>query len=174
MAPEIEVTSGKLEEIKDQCLVIAFFEDKLNLNKEIKQFDKTINNNISNSINNKDFKAEENETKSFYLNNKLKYLALLGLGKEKDFNLNKLMSAVGNLSKKLRASDIKTFSLYLDSFKNKNYDHDTYLEKIVQAIILSLYQFNKFKTKDLDKIKNIEKATIIVDNKNSNKINYFS
>lgn len=169
MALEIEVTSGKLEEIKDQCLVIAFFEDKLNPNKEIKQFDKTINNNIYNSINNKDFKAEENETKSFYLNDKLKYLTLLGLGKEKDFNLNKLMELVSNLSKKLRSSDIKGFSLDLNSFKNKNFDHNTYLEKIAQAIILSLYQFNKFKTKDLDKIKSMNKINIIVDKKIANK-----
>jgi len=170
MAPEIELTSKKLEEIKDNCLVIAFFEDNLKPNNEINKLDKEINNVISNSIKNKDFKAEESEIKTFYLNNKLKYLALLGLGKEKDFSLNKLMSAVGNLSKKLRDSDIKTFSLYLDSFKNKNYDSDVYLEKISQAIILSLYQFNKFKTKDLDKIKSIKKVTIIVDNKNSNKI----
>ena len=166
MAPEIEVTSSKLDEIKDNWLVIAFFEDKLNLNKEINKLDREINDVISNSIKNKDFKAEENEIRLFYLNNNLKYLTLLGLGKEKDFNLNKLMSIVGTLSKKLRDSDIKAFSLYLDSFKNKNYDHNTYLEKITQAISLSLYQFNKFKTKDLDKIKNIKKVNIIVDNKN--------
>jgi len=166
MAPEIELTSKKLEEIKDNCLVIAFFEDKLKPNNELNKFDKEVNNVINNSIKNKDFKAEKDEVKSFYLNKNLKYLTLLGLGKENDFNLNKLMDAIGNLSKKLRDSDIKTFTLDLNSFKNKNYDHDTYLEKIVQAIILSLYQFNKFKTKDLDKIKSIKKVTIILYNKN--------
>ncbi len=170
MAPEIELTTKKLGEIKDNCLVIAFFEDKLKPNDEINNFDKSINNIISNSIKNKDFKAEKNEIETFYLNNKnLKYLALLGLGKEKDFNLNKLMDTVSNLSKKLRNSDIKTFTLDLNSFKNKNFDHNTYLEKISQAAVLSMYQFNKFKTKDLDKIKSITKAAIIVDNKDLKK-----
>ena len=79
MAPEIELTSRKLEEIKDQCLVIAFFEDKLKPNNYINKLDNSINNVISNSIKNKDFKAEKNEIKLFYLNKDLKYLTLLGL-----------------------------------------------------------------------------------------------
>ncbi len=170
MALKIEPTSNKLEEIKDQSLVIAFFEDKLKLNEDINNFDKKINNVISNSIKNKDFKAQENEIKPLYIDNKnLKYLTLLGLGKEKDFGLNKLMEAVSNLSKKLRSSDIKSFTLYLDSFKNKNYKQEIYLEKITKAIILSLYQFTKFKTKDLDKIKTVDKVSIIVDKKDLNK-----
>ncbi|MDP6647893.1 MAG: leucyl aminopeptidase [Candidatus Woesearchaeota archaeon] len=173
MTPEIIVNGKKLEEIKDQCLGIAFFEDNLKLRNEIKNLDNSINNAIGNSIKNKDFKAEKNEVKTFYINKNIKYLALLGLGKENDFDLNKLMDATSNLSKKLRNSGIETFSLALNSFKNKNYEHDIYLEKITQAITLSLYQFTKFKTRDLDKIKSIKKVTIILDNehlKNSEKI----
>jgi len=174
MPIKIETISDKLEQIKDRCLVIAFFEDKLKLNNEINKLDASINNITNNFIKNKDFKAEKNEIKSFYINNKnLKYLTLLGLGKEKDLTLNILMDTIGNLSKNLRQSDIKSFTLDLNSFKNKKFNNETYLEKITQAIILSLYQFTKFKTKDLDKIKNIEKVDIIVDKKNiikSNKI----
>jgi len=171
MPLKIETISNNLEQIKDQCLVIAFFEDKLKINKEIYKLDNSINNIISISIKNKDFKAEENDIRTLYLNNNLKYLTLLGLGKEKDFNLTKLMTAISNLSKKLRQSDIKSFTLDLNSFKNNKFNNETYLEKITQAIILSLYQFTKFKTKDLDKIKNIEKVNIIVDKKNINKSN---
>ncbi|MCH7973680.1 MAG: hypothetical protein IH949_07305 [Bacteroidetes bacterium] len=84
MAPEIELTSSKLEEIKDNCLVIAFFEDKLKPNNEINKLDNEINNVISNSIKNKDFKAEENEIRLFYLNNNLKYFDFMGAGKPTD------------------------------------------------------------------------------------------
>jgi leucyl aminopeptidase len=169
--PEIELTNNKLGQIKDQCLVISFFEDNLKPNNEINNLDKSVNDVITSAIKNKDFTAKENETEKFYLNNKnLTYLVLLGLGKEKDFNLNKLMNSVGSLSKRLRASDIKSFTLDLNSFKNKNFDNNTYLEKITQAIILSLYQFNEFKTKDLDKIKVINQVSIITDNENSDKV----
>ncbi len=163
MPPEIEVISKKLEEIKDNCLVIAFFEDKLNLSNEIASFDKTLGNVISNSIKNKDFKAEEGEKKLLYLNARIKYLALLGLGKEEKFSLNKLMGNIAALSRKLRSSGIKSFTICMDSFKNKSYDNALYLEKIAQSIILSLYRFNRFKTKDLDKIKSIGAAAVIVD-----------
>jgi len=169
--PKIEVTSSNLEEIKDQCLVIAFFEDNLKPNKEISDFDRLISNVINNSIKNRDFKAEKDESKLFYINNKnLKCLALLGLGKENDFSLSKLMDAIGKLSKKLRTSGIKSFALYLDSFRNKNYEQNAYLEKITQAIALSLYQFTKFKTKDLDKLKSIDKVAIIAANNDISKL----
>ena len=120
MSPEIKVISQKLEEIKDNCLAIAVFEDNLRLSDALGNLDKSINNAISNSIKNKDFKAEKNEVTILYVDKGIKHLALLGLGKEKCFSLNKLMDTVSNLSKKLRNSGIKGFSLALDSFKNKN------------------------------------------------------
>jgi leucyl aminopeptidase len=164
MPPKIQAISSNLEQLKDQCLVIAFFEDKLNLNKEVKALDKSVYNIISSSIKNKDFKAEKEESKLFYPNNgKIKHLALLGLGKEKDFDLTKLMHAVGTLAKKIRAADIKSFSIDINSFKNKNFNHEIYLEKIVKALLLSLYQFNKYKTLDTDKIKFLDKISLIVD-----------
>ena len=169
MSLKIESINDALEQIKDQCLVIAFFEDKLKLNNEISKLDKSTDNIISASIKNKDFKAEKDEVKTLYINKNIKYLVLLGLGKEQEFNLDKLMGTIACLSKKLRNSNIKSYTLDLNSFKNKNFNNDTYIEKITQAIILSLYQYNRFKTKDLDKIKNIEKVNIIVDKKNLNK-----
>jgi len=171
MPIKIATRSNNLEQIKDQCLVIAFFEDKLKLNNELIKLDKSIGNAISTSIKNKDFKAEKCEIKTFYLNKNIKYLALLGLGKEKDLTLNILMESISNISKNLRQLDIKSYTLDLNSFKNKNFNNETYLEKITQAVILSLYQFTRFKTKDLDKIKNIDKVNIIVGKKNISKSN---
>jgi len=169
MLPEIQVQSQKLDQIKDQCLVLSFFEDKLKLNNDLKKLDNSVSNLITNSIKNKDFKAEKDEVKTLYINNNIKYIALLGLGKEKDFNLNKLMEIVSNLSKKLRGLNIKSFTVDINSFKNKNFNQNIYLEKLTQAIILSLYQFNQFKTKDLDKIKKLDNVNIIIDKKDLNK-----
>jgi len=162
MPPKIEVIINNLEEIKCQCLVIAFFEDKLKVEGEIAEFDNSNGNAIGNAIKSGDFKAEESESKILYLNTKVKYVALFGLGKEEKFTLDKFAGGVSAISKKIRASGIKSFALYLESFKNKKYEQKSYLEKAVISIILGLYQFLKFKTKDLDKIKVIDKASIIV------------
>src|SRR3989338_8616413 len=162
MPPKIEVISHKLEEIKSQCLVIAFFEGKLRVDGEIAKFDNSNGNAISSAIKSGDFKAEDSEPKILYVNAKVKYVALLGLGKEEKFTLDKFAGRVSAVSKKIRAFGIKSFALYLESFKNKKYEQKQYLEKAVISIILGLYQFLKFKTKDLDKIKNLEKASIIV------------
>lgn len=170
MAVKVEVVGRNITDVKDKCAAVAFFEDKLKLDKDTAGFDKTINNAISNSIKNRDFRAEANEIKTFYVNNgNVKYAALLGLGKEKDFSLNKLMDAASALSKKLRSMDIQSFSIYFDSFRNKNFELDSYLEKITQAFALSLYQFTKYKTKDLDKVKRVDKVGIIVNENDANK-----
>lgn len=166
--PKVEAMSQKLEEIKDQCLLIAFFEDNLELNIEIKKFDSTIGNTLNDAIKNKDFKAEEGEVRLVYINSKVRYLALLGLGKEDKFNLNKLMEIMGKAAKKLRSYDIRSFSIWLSSFKNKNFDFQFYIEKITKAVILALYQFVKFKTKELDKIKSIDRIGMVVEDSKLN------
>lgn len=170
MAVKIEAISVKLEDLKDKCLIIAFFEDKLKLDNEPAKFDNSAGNIISNAIKNKDFKAEDNEIKTLYINKeKLSYVLLLGLGKEEKFDLKKLMNCLASASKKARALGTKSFSFYFNSLKNKNFDFDDYLEKTAQAIILSLYQYLRYKTKDLEKIKKIENANIIIDKKELNK-----
>ena len=49
MPLEIEAISSNLEQIKDQSLVIAFFEDSLKPNNEINKLDSSINNVVNNS-----------------------------------------------------------------------------------------------------------------------------
>jgi len=164
MTAKIESISSKLEELKDKCLVVAFFENNLKLSNELAKFDKTINNVIGNAIKNKDFKAEENETKSFYVNNKnLRYVVVLGLGKEKKFNSKKLMDGVGELSRNVRSMNIDKFSLLVNSFNVKGLIFDNLLGKITIALKLSLYQYLDYKTKDLDKVKKIIQVNLIVD-----------
>ena len=158
----VNVVSGRLEGIKEQCIVLAFFEDRLKLEGELAGFDSSIGNAIASAIKNKDFKAEESEVKLLYAGKNAGCIALLGLGKEEKFTLNKLAEVVSGASKKLRASGIKGFAVYLSSFKNKNYGQKEYLEKITLSIVLGLYRFLKFKTEDLDKIKSLGNASIIV------------
>jgi leucyl aminopeptidase len=165
MSPKLNVIDDSLEKVQDQCVVLPFFENNLTLNSEISKLDSGFEKIISNAIDNKDFKAEEKEIKLIYTNNKdLRYIALLGLGKENKFTLEKLMDAFGALTKKMRSSDISSFSISVEPLKSENYSEELSLDKAVKSIILASYQFLKFKTKDLDKVKKIEKVSLIVKN----------
>jgi leucyl aminopeptidase len=160
---KVEAAGKRLADVEDKCVIIAFFEDSLKVSSEVKGFDNGI---IESCIKNKDFKAEENEVKVIYVNKaNVKYAALLGLGKEKKFNSDKLMNVMGNMSKKIRDMGIDSFSVYLESFRSSKFDACSYSGKITQAIVLSLYQFLKYKTKDLDKVKKFTRASIIVERK---------
>jgi len=53
----VNVVSGRLEGIKEQCIVLAFFEDRLKLEGELAGFDSSIGNAIASAIKNKDFNS---------------------------------------------------------------------------------------------------------------------
>ena len=166
---KISVESRELSQVKDKGIIIAFFQDNLKISKEVEEFDRKIGNAISNSIKNKDFNAEDGEIRPIYCSSPVKYVLLLGLGKEEKFKLAKFMGLVGSASKQLRGLGVDSFSILLDSFANKNFNLDIYMEKGVEALHLSLYQYNEYKTKELDKIKKVKKVTILVSKKDESR-----
>lgn len=169
MALKIEVAGKELKDVKDRGIVIAFFQDNLKLSREVEEFDRKIGNAISNSIKNKDFKAEDGELRQIYCSSPVNYVTLLGLGKEEKFKLSKFMGLLGAAAKSLRALGVENFSILLDSFDSKDFEIDNYIEKAVEALHLSLYQYNQYKTKELDKIKKVEKVTILVSKKDESR-----
>ena len=167
MTLKIACESKKLADIKDQCIVIGLFEDNLSLDPEVKNLDKQFHNVISSATKQKKFKGVEGQILNLYLNS----VILIGLGKKKEFSLKKLTNTLGNAARAIRSLDVKKFSVYLNSFGG--FQHNQLVEMTVMSIYLSLYQYNQYKTKDLNKIKDVDNVTLIV-NKNqlttSNKI----
>ncbi|MBL7055780.1 leucyl aminopeptidase [Candidatus Woesearchaeota archaeon] len=160
MEPKIRIT----REINEgKCVVLPFFQDKLKLDKNTSKIDNSIGRNISKEIKNKDFKGENGEIRSIYTGKNPKYVMLLGLGEEKKFEAKKLMKTISDASRKIRSMGIESFSLYLESIKNKKVGFEEVLEKTVLSFNLGLYQYLDYKTKDLDKVKKIKDISIIVD-----------
>jgi len=165
MVTKIESGMGKLEDVKDKAVVVGFFEDKLTLSKDIKKLDSGVGNSMGKAIKNKDFKGEKGEIKSLYVDANVNYVILLGLGKEKKLDIKNLMSSMGDACRKLQGTGISTFTVYLESLLGKNVNKNEVLEKVVEVIMLSLYQYTRFKTKDVDKIKKVNRVSVLVDGK---------
>jgi len=166
MTLKIGVSSKKLADVKDNCLLIGFFENRLNLSNELKKFDNSNGNIISKAIKNKDFKAEYGEFKPLFVeSNNLNCIALLGFGKEKEFSKSKYMEGFGNVSRQIRSLGFESFSVYFNSFTHEGPSFEAQFGKSVIALDLGLYQYLEYKTKDLDKVKKVRNIDIIVDKK---------
>jgi leucyl aminopeptidase len=94
---------------------------------------------------------------------------LVGLGEEEKYSFDVLSNTIADISKKLRDNEAESFSIFLDSFRNKFSEEET-VEKITLSSSMGLYKFTEYKTKEKDKIKNIKQITVITNaNKNFEK-----
>lgn len=172
----VRVIKSELDKAEGNSLLIGFFQDKLDLRNELKQLDSKLNNIISSYIKNSNFKGEKGELKNIYINKKLKSIALAGLGDIGKYNFDILSNTIADASKRIRDSGAESFSIFLNSFNNGKFMEGEIVEKIVLGSLMGLYKFNKYKTKDKDKIKCVKQITLIASsNKNfGNEIKYAS
>jgi leucyl aminopeptidase len=111
-------------------------------------------------IRNSGFKGDKGEFRGIFVNKGIKNIVIAGLGEEQKYSLDILSNAIADASKRLRGNGTESFSIYLDSFKNKFKDEEA-AEKAALGSLMGLYQFTEFKTKDRDKIRHIRQITLI-------------
>ena len=111
-----------------------------------------------------DFKGEAKQTTVLYTKGAIAAprLALVGLGKAEDFNLEVARQAAGIIAQKLRDLGVKTFAIPLHSDPPQDM-----IQAAVEGSTLALYQFNQHKTQDLDKVKELEEITFLAEDEAS-------
>jgi len=165
----VALSKKGLGEVEDNSLLVGFFKENPDLSDELKKFDS--DNTISSFIKDNNFKAEKGEVKSVYINKKIKNIALVGLGEKDKFNLDVLSSVIAEISKKLRDSGNKSFSVFLNSFNNGKIKNEDVVEKITLCSLMALYKFTKYKTKD-DNGKKINQITLLSNGNFDDEIKY--
>lgn len=135
------------------------FENNNILDDKLKKIDNAVNKLLSSAI--KDIRLERDQMIIIYAGKDIKYLVLYGFGDRKNLDINSYANSVANLTRQIKSSNIKSFTLAVHLFKE--FSQKELVEKTVQSIMLSNYQFIKFKTTDLDKVKNVEMAGLIVE-----------
>lgn len=163
---KIFVKKGELVDTKSQAIILPLFEESKKLTGIALEIDKLCDGLISEIINNGDFEGKPSQVSVIYSGGKLpaKRIALIGLGKQKEFDLEKLRSAFASIMRHLRGMNIKeaATSIGLNLLHGKK-------EQIVQAAVegamLGLYQYTPYKTVGREDIKEMEELNIIADAK---------
>ena len=116
------------------------FEDNIALSNE------EINKHIALANNRKLFSGKEGELYTFNinLNDSIKTIFVVGLGKEEKFNLDKLRNVTGKVIKK--ASELKLSSVFLRLPKTDLFKIEDLVKNAVVSSYLANYNFNKYKT----------------------------
>lgn len=158
----IFVKKGVLADTESQAIILTLFEDGKKLTENALEIDKKTGGLISELIKSRDFEAKPSQISVIYTGGKIraKRLALVGLGKQKEFNLEKLRAAFAAVLRHLRDMNIKeaATSININLVPDKK---DRVVQAAVEGSLLGLYQYTPYKTVCREDIKEMEELNII-------------
>lgn len=162
----IFVKKGKLVETESEAIILTVFEGSRKLTGLALEVDKISGGLISEIISNGDFEAKPSQISVIYTRGNLpaKRIAIAGLGKQKEFNLEKLRSAFASVMRHLRGMNVKeaATSINLNLIAGKK---NQVVQAAVEGALLGLYQYTPFKTVGREDLKDMEEINIIADPK---------
>ena len=168
---KVFVKKGVLADTKSQVIILTLFEDSKKLTGAALTIDQKSNGLISELIKSCDFEAKPSQISVIYPRGTLpaKRIALVGLGKHKEFNLEKLRGAFSKVMRHLRNLNIKEAAteINLNLLPRKK---DQVAQAVVEGSLLGLYQYTPFKTVGLEDLKEMEQLTIVADEKDFSSI----
>ncbi len=158
---EIRVEKGRPEKYPCELLLLFAFESADPLEGPVRDVDLEWKGFISTLIKQGDFKGELFECHLLHTQGALpdQRVLLTGLGKKREFDLEKWRGAASKAGQFIRNAGIK--QLVFPIKKSDGLSEEELAESFVTGLLLGVYQFNEFKTLDREKIKEIEKVILL-------------
>jgi len=147
-----------ISEIGDQLAIVGLFENE-ELPAQIKALDKQ--GLIAKRIKEKVFSGE---LRQLHLIDSAKSFLLVGLGKKKECSLEILRRIAGHAARSAR--DIFGFTKFAVTIHHAEAPGTNLADRaqaVCEGCLLGLYQFLKYKTQDLDKIKKMSEVSFVGD-----------
>lgn len=153
---DVNVIRSRLEGAELPIVVVGLTEEGVN-----KLEEEPLRQLVNNLVELDDFKGEKGTSALLYPSSiRSKRLLLFGLGKEKDLDVEAVRRAAGSMSRTVRDLGVSHVGVNLSSFTGDKLDSGSVAEALVQAITMGGYNEPYYKTKDLDKIKQLTKITL--------------
>ncbi len=156
----IKLLKGELKSQKAGALVIGLFEgDKTN--EWLQQCGSELVEEVHEALKQKEFLAEFGEFKSITSLGKfpVRRVLVAGLGKKKDFTLEKLRRISANAHKAVKASGARNYVSLLAHFGT--FIHEQAIVAVAEGALLADYGFTEFKTEDREKLKEVESLILL-------------
>ncbi len=159
---KITVKKGSLADVKTEAFILAFCEGEKALSGPAADIDQKSGGLLSDIIKSGDFAAKASEALMIYTRGAVpaKRIALVGLGKKSELNLEKIRRAYAKAMQHLRGLKVKEAATVFDADLLPDQK-----EKVVAAIAegasLGLYQYTPYKTVGREEVKDLRQLEII-------------
>lgn len=166
---EVKIKTGRPEAEKAMAIVVGVFEGTKKVTGAAVSLDKALGGAISGAVNSGDFKGKLNETYLIPALGKIPAARVLltGLGKEKEFTIDRLRQASGKSAQYLSGIGLTSFAATLHQHMKPLIDA---AQAVMEGSLLGLYRFDKYKTNNKENgRKDIEEITLLVADKKEEK-----
>jgi leucyl aminopeptidase len=161
---KIEVKKGRPADYPAEALVVTHFEDSDAPEGAARFLEGAIGGLLDEIIQSGDFHGKLHELAVLYARAPIpvKRIILTGLGQKKKFDLEKLRGAYAKAARHIRKLGLKEFTFFMDA-DDPGQTLNQMTEAALEGVVLGLYQFTPYKTLERDKIKTIERVTVVDD-----------
>ena len=155
------IEHGQVETIKTDALVLGLFEDDSDFS-PISKLNPKLRSKIKELFKLKDFSGEKGQTFIFHYDNSIKRVLLIGLGKKKEFDMETFRETASNIARYFKGKNYEKYTFYLPKYEN--FDADKLVRVFVEISEITLYTFDKFKSKkkEVEKKKKLETYSLFV------------
>jgi leucyl aminopeptidase len=157
------ILKGKIEEAKAPLLVVFTHEDGDST--EFKRIDKILKGQLSELKKNKEFEGKAMTLSLLRTpSSPFKRVLVVGLGKKKDLSLETLRRGAGIAAKAAR-EQVQEIAIPVLHDKVGLRQLDAVAQAITEGVILGDYRFLKYKTQDVESLKQLASFTLLVEEK---------
>ncbi|MCH8293199.1 leucyl aminopeptidase [Candidatus Poribacteria bacterium] len=163
----VQVKIGDFRTEETDAIVVGIFEGGESPSGTFQAVDEAMGGAVQTLLDLGDFKGELKQTSILYTKGAIASprLALAGLGKLEDFDLESARQAAGKIAQQLLDLGVKSLAIPLPSEASPDA-----IQATVESSTLAVYQFNQHKTEDLDELKELESITFLVENEASKSV----
>lgn len=163
---KIIAKKGNIEKIATEALILAVYQDEKTLSRNSLQIDKKTGGMISEVIDGGDFEGKPSQIAVFYSRGLLpaKRILLVGLGKKKEADLEKIRGSFAAAVQRLRSLNVKEATTVID-INLQSEGKGRIVRAVVEGVLLGLYQYTPYKTVGREDIKEMKQLTIVASEK---------
>ena len=159
---------GDIKHITADAMVVTMFEGEKKPSGVISEVDEALNGAINQIISSGEFKSKVNEISIIHSLGKLpvRIVAVVGLGKRQEFNIDKIRNSTAEVCRYLRKLNCRKITLSPLSEVIKNIKLVDLYEAYTEGSILGLYSFDKYIKRDyttVDELLLISENTAILE-----------
>jgi len=160
---EITAKTGRIEQEEAELIVVNLFEGVKSPGGATGAVDRALGGLITDLITSGDLTGKQNELAVLYTQGAIpaRRVMVVGLGKEAEFDLDRVRDAAGTVAKRVRELGVRSYSTIVHGGGKAGLSAELAAQAIVEGTILSLYKFLKHKsTTDKEKT-GVERLTFV-------------